>query len=123
MAMVKIPEKVLRVELRFRLEVDGGRRSAVNLSDGRYRPLVIAGRRDTVSEDEAMGRQEHKLFGVCVVRGPEEVHPGTTANAIIFALVHPEGVDELITARVFSVCEGSRVVADGRVVMDSGEAV
>lgn len=66
---MQFPKGAIRVEVSFLTEPQGGRRTAAHLSDGRYRTVVIAGSRNELSENEAMGRGQYKLFGVGSGRG------------------------------------------------------
>jgi len=113
---MKFPKTEIRVEVSFLTQAQGGRRTAANLSDGQYRTLVIAGSRNELSEDEAMGRGQYKLFGIGFTDGPEAALPGSTVTASVFPLLYPEGMAELVAVGVFSVCEGRRIVGNGRVL-------
>jgi len=110
------PKGAIRVEVSLLSEAQGGRRTGVNMSDGRYRPILIAGSRSELSEEETQGRGQYKMFGVGFTEGPETVLPGDTVTVTIFAFAYPEGIAEIAAAGVFSVCEGRHIVGNGRVL-------
>jgi hypothetical protein len=114
---VKIPENALSVELTFLPTDRGGRRSSVNLADGRYQTVIIAGLHDDeLSETDAMGKGKHLLFSAGFAHGPESVLPGSSARAVVYALLYPEGLRDILEEKQFTVCEGWKVVGHGRVL-------
>ena len=108
--------KALPVELRFLPAEEGGRRSVANLSDGCYRPLAAAGMHESVDTTQTLVDGEPLLFGIAVRAGPSEVRPGDVVRAELVALVHSAGLEQVARAGAFTVFEGHRIVARGRVV-------
>lgn len=115
----------LPVEVWFLNTEEGGRRSPANLADGRYRPLVILGRHDTLpplptSEAEA---EKVGLFGVMLLTGPSEVPPGSNALAQLRVPIYERGYERLKAAQEFTLLEGPRIVGHGRVCEGRTHAV
>ena len=110
---MKAPADALSVELTFLAAAAGGRSSGPpDLQSGQYCPLVTPG----WLEGPLSSDSDHQLFGVTFMNGPRVHEVGTTAAAVMLAPMHPEGLEVLRAATRFSVCEGERVVARGRVI-------
>jgi hypothetical protein len=108
--------KALDVEVTFLKPEHGGKSLRPNLSAGTYQTVIIAGRRDQLSEAERLGRGSASLFGVQFRDGPEVAELGHPHRVVIRSLVYPAGIEEVANAGAFTVCEGTRVVGHGRVL-------
>ena len=106
----------LSVELRFLTSEEGGRHTVANLSDGRYQTLAAAGFHDAYETTQRLIDGEPLLFGISLRAGPREVHPGEVVRAELVPLVHPPGLEQIARAGEFTVFEGRRIVARGKVL-------
>jgi hypothetical protein len=107
--------KTLTVELRFLTAEEGGRRIAADLSHGGYRTMAAAGFHDSIETTQARVNGEPLLFGISLRAGPSKVQPGDSVRAELLANVHPPGLEQVARAGEFTVFEGHRIVARGRV--------
>ena len=107
----------LIVELSFLTTDEGGRSSAANLADGRYRPLVLLGSHHELLQMPTTEAEAEKigLFGVVFYGGPPAVAPGTTATAELSVPIYDQGYDRINQTRRFTLLEGRRIVGHGRV--------
>lgn len=92
----------VEVELRFRADGQGGRSTPLLIAPGTYRPHFVV--------------QDGQRLGVVVVRGPSEpVSPGALLNVEV-GLPYEVSYEALAEGATFDVMEGTRLVAQGRVL-------
>ncbi|MCR4294085.1 MAG: hypothetical protein NUW21_01015 [Elusimicrobia bacterium] len=109
---------VIEAEVTFLTAEQGGRPAPLRLEPGSpfYMPHLVIG-------DPEQRRPAGKPLGVAFRRAPLSLAPGATAKVLMDLMYHPE-VDyrELVPGAIFTVQEGPRIVAHGRVLKreDSG---
>jgi hypothetical protein len=106
----------LQVELYFLRTDEGGRRGPADLSGSGYRSLAAAGDHESLNSTGALVEGESRLFGIVLQGGPTAVAPGEVARAELAAIFYPAGLDLLADAGTFTVFEGLKVVARGKVL-------
>lgn len=112
----------IEAEVTFLKTEEGGRSAPLRLEPGSpfYMPHLVIG--DPARRDAA-GTKSKELLGVAFRRAPVAVAPGQTMKLLMDLMYHPQ-VDyrELVPGATFTVREGPRIVAYGRVLKreDSG---
>lgn len=108
----------IEAEVTFLKTEEGGRTAPLRLEPGSpfYMPHIVIG-------DPKQRSPAGKLLGVAFRRAPLTLAPGDTAKVRMDLMYHPQ-VDyrELVPGATFTVREGPRIVAYGRVLKreDSG---
>jgi hypothetical protein len=109
-------DRSLLVEVRFLTTDEGGREQSVDLASGRYRTLAAPGSHDAIETTTVQASGEPLLFGIALRAGPPNVRLGESVTAELIALLAPEALDCVASAGDFTIFEGRRIVARGRVV-------